>query len=224
GNREGRLHRPLSSRFYCVMAYLSCQLLFRDRQRTRAARLRSPEHRPIPGIQMQRQGSSSCDRKRSSMEEFLPRHRPRKAGHGSKILYQSGQGQEQTPPGPRSTAYVSSQKGQGVARDSSSGPSSRYTGLQHSRRCARSASPQQEDDNHVPRRYSSSRLADEILQDKTKKHYNRSATRTTHQGDPRFSSHVISLAVSELWLAIEGTLGDDRLRNNNRASKKVEKR
>src|SRR5438093_3894781 len=182
------------------MAYLSCQLLFRHRQRTRAARLRSPKHRPIPGVQMQRQGSSSRDRKRSSMEEFLPRHRPRKTDHGSKILHQSIQGQKQTSPDPRSTADVSSQKGQGVAQDSSSETSSSNTNLQHSRRGARSASPQQEDDNHVPRRYSASRLADEILQDKIEKHYNRSATRTTHQGDPRFSSHVIVLAVSELWL------------------------
>src|SRR5438552_5103338 len=116
---------------------------------------------------MQRQGSSSPDRKRSSMEKFLPRHRTRKADHGSKILHQSSQGQEQTSPDPSSTADVSSQKGQGVAQDSSSGTNSRHTSLQHSRRCARSASPQQKDDNHVPRRYSASRLTDEILQDKT---------------------------------------------------------
>src|SRR5207247_1195791 len=123
-NWNWRLHRPLPARLYRVMAYLSCQLLLRHRQRTRAARLSPPEHRPIPGIQMQRQGSSSRDRKRSSMEEFLPRHRPRKTDHGPKILYQSGQSQEQTPPDPRSTTDVSSQKGQGVAQDSSTGTSS----------------------------------------------------------------------------------------------------
>src|SRR5207249_7458461 len=92
GNWKRRLYRPLLARLDCILAHLSSQLLLRHRQRTPTARLSPPKHRTIPGIQMQRQGPRSRDRKRQPVDEFLPRHRPGKIDCRSEILYESVEG------------------------------------------------------------------------------------------------------------------------------------